>query len=426
MMRFASLTQPVSSALPDESAATAAVRDPARLAALRATALLDTETEEVFDRLTRLAVRLIGVPAAFISLVDEQRDFFKSACGVPEPVATTRVVTGPTFCHHAIRSPSPLVIDDTAGDPTYQSIPSVQTFGVAAYVGVPLMVGGQAVGSFCVIDNTPRAWTAAEVEVLTELAASAQREVELRLALRRAEHANELAAAASRAKDDFLALVSHELRSPLAGIASNAQMLTMGLCGPLTDRQARALERIVLCQDHLLGLITQLLDFKTIAAGRIDYDIAPLPVDGVLSSAASIVESQLHEHDVRLELEPATSPVVVLADADKLRQILVNLLANAAKFTPAGGTVTLGCETHGRVARIHVSDTGIGIPDDQLSAVFEPFVQVKDPRSPSTGGTGLGLAISRELARGMGGDIEVESGVGRGSRFTVVLEGAER
>jgi len=147
--------------------AEAAVREPARVAVVRATGLLDAEAEEVFDRLSRLAVRLLGVPAAFLSLVDADRDFYLSACGFGEPLASARQITGPTFCHHALASPGPLVIPDTAADPAYRDVPTVRTLGVAAYVGVPVAVDGQRVGSFCAIDTRPRAWTALEVETMT-------------------------------------------------------------------------------------------------------------------------------------------------------------------------------------------------------------------------------------------------------------------
>ena len=159
-----------------------AVHDDVRLATVRETGLLDSAAEPAFDRLTRLAVRLVGVPTAFFSLVDETRDFYKSACGFGDALQGARELSGPTFCQYAIRSRAPLVIPDTAADPVYREVPTVRTLGVAAYVGVPIVIDGHAIGSFCVIDTVPRAWTVAEVEVLTELAASAEREIALRLA----------------------------------------------------------------------------------------------------------------------------------------------------------------------------------------------------------------------------------------------------
>jgi PAS domain S-box-containing protein len=171
--------------------AQATLGDPERVAVLEATGLLDSEAEEAFDRLTRLAVRLVGVPAAFVSLVDAQRDFYKSACGFGEPLASARELTGPTFCHYTVQQATPLVIPDTAADPTWRAVPTVQTLGVAAYVGIPLVVDGQSIGAFCAIDMSPRAWSGDEIEILTELAASAQREIELRVAAATARQTTE-------------------------------------------------------------------------------------------------------------------------------------------------------------------------------------------------------------------------------------------
>lgn len=185
----------------------AVVRDPARLEAVHATGLLDTPPEPAFDRLTRLAVRLLGVPATFLSLVDEDRDFYKASTGFGEPLASARELAGRTFCHFSIAGATPehpLVIPDTRAQPGYRAVPTVDTLGVAAYVGVPLMIDGQAVGSFCAIDTAPRAWTSDEVDMLRELAASAQREIELRRALARAQQTVEEAERVRREREEFL------------------------------------------------------------------------------------------------------------------------------------------------------------------------------------------------------------------------------
>jgi signal transduction histidine kinase len=156
-----------------------------RLAVLRATGLLDSEVEEAFDRLTRLAVQTLGIAAAFISLVDENRDFYKSTCGFGEPLA--RELTGPTFCHYTIRSVEPLVIPDTAGDPQYRDVATVRTLGVGAYVGIPLVVEGEVIGAFCAIELHPRAWSTRDVGILRDLAAMALSEIALRSATHRSE-----------------------------------------------------------------------------------------------------------------------------------------------------------------------------------------------------------------------------------------------
>ena len=181
--------------------------DPARLAAVRETGLLDAPAEEPFDRLTRLAVRLLGVPATFLSLVDEDRDFYLASTGFGEPLASARELAGRTFCHFSIAGATPehpLVISDTRADPLYRDVPTVEALGVAAYVGVPLVVDGLPIGSFCAIDTAPRGWTEAEVEVLRELAASAQREIELRRALAGARRTAREMERTARERDEFL------------------------------------------------------------------------------------------------------------------------------------------------------------------------------------------------------------------------------
>jgi two-component system, cell cycle sensor histidine kinase and response regulator CckA len=156
------------------------VQDPVRLAAVQETGLPDSPPEEAFDRLTRLAVRITGAPVAFVSLVEAERDFYKSFCGFGEPLATLRELSGTTFCHYAIASEGPLVIEDTRAHAVFRTVPTVESLGVAAYLGIPIRFGGQAIGSFCAIDFAPRRWSDDDVEILAELALSAQREIELR------------------------------------------------------------------------------------------------------------------------------------------------------------------------------------------------------------------------------------------------------
>ncbi len=162
------------------------VSDPKRLRAVQESGLLDTSSES-FDRLTRLAHALLGVPATFLSIVDEDRDFYLSQVGFGEPLSTTRSLSGLTFCHLAIENDGPLAIDDTSVDPIHRSIPTVESLGVAAYLGVPIRLpDDQVLGSFCAIDHEPHAWTTLEQNVIVELARSAEREIALEQATRRA------------------------------------------------------------------------------------------------------------------------------------------------------------------------------------------------------------------------------------------------
>jgi len=406
------------------------IHDPARLAALRATGLLDTEVEEVFDRMTRLAVKLLNVPAAFISLVDDNRDFYKSASGFGEPLHSARQLTGRTFCHYAIQSSAPLVIDDAAGHPVYRNVPTVQSLGVAAYVGVPLVMDdGQAIGSFCAIDSKPRRWTPVEVEVLTELAVSAKREIELRM-VTRTERAARLAAEsdkraaeeANRSKSAFLAMMSHELRTPLNAIGGYADLIDFGVHGPVTQAQSEALGRIKKSATHLLGLINSVLDFARVEGGQIQYNIVPIALEDLLRETEAMVLPQMLKKNLRYRNEGCDATIVALGDPEKVKQIVLNLLTNSTKFTEPGGEICVSCGTAGLTSCfVRVEDTGAGIELSKLESIFEPFVQLEDESGRPNEGVGLGLAISRAFARNMGGSLVAESTLGVGTAMTLVL-----
>ena len=239
-----------------------------------------------------------------------------------------------------------------------------------------------------------------------------------------AEAARADAEAANRAKGDFLAIMSHELRTPLNAIGGYAELMQMGIRGPLTPEQAEDLRRIQTSQRHLLGLINEVLNYAKLETGSVHYDLDDVPVREALAAAESLVAPQARAKGLALSSDDCERTLAVRADPEKLRQILVNLLSNAVKFTAPGGRIemTSGSGEH-RVA-IRIRDTGIGIAPDKLEAIFDPFVQVRSDLTRPHEGSGLGLAISRDLARGMGGDLFVESAPGAGSVFTLLLPAA--
>jgi signal transduction histidine kinase len=217
--------------------------------------------------------------------------------------------------------------------------------------------------------------------------------------------------------------MSHELRTPLNAIQGHAQLMELGLHGPVTDAQRTALDRVQRAQRHLLGLINDVLTYARIEGGRVEYDLAPVAAADVVADVVPLLEPQFRAKAIALETRLPGAPVVARADREKFAQILLNLLSNAAKFTGEGGRVTVEVPPADGAseARVRVRDTGVGIAADKLEAIFEPFVQVRAPYAPAAGGTGLGLAISRDLARGMGGDLTAESTPGEGSTFTLTL-----
>jgi signal transduction histidine kinase len=258
-------------------------------------------------------------------------------------------------------------------------------------------------------------------DVSERMAAEREREELLQVA----EQARLEAESANRSKSEFLAVMSHELRTPLNAIGGYAQLLELGIRGPVTEQQRADLERIMKSQSYLLSLINDVLNFAKIEGGHLNVDLGPVQLSAVVEGMRDFVQPQLRERGLMFAVVPCPSDVMVRADRDKVQQILLNLLSNALKFTPSGGKITLRCRVRAEGgAIVSVEDTGQGIARDKLERIFEPFVQVDRRYKRAQEGIGLGLAISRELARAMGGDLVVHSEEGKGSVFDLCLPGA--
>ncbi|MHB1264828.1 MAG: sensor histidine kinase [Gemmatimonadaceae bacterium] len=241
------------------------------------------------------------------------------------------------------------------------------------------------------------------------------------------------AEASNRAKADFLAMMSHELRTPLNAIIGYAQLLHLGIAAPLVEEQRAQVQRISNSARHLLSLVNDILDLTKIEAGRLTVAAGEGPLGDALHAALELVRPVAAARDVALDMNCGDGDQHYRGDESRVRQVLVNLLQNAVKFTPAGGTITASCGVArtapaearlpqvGPYAFFRVDDTGIGIPAARLAAIFDPFVRVESGHTRRTDGSGLGLSISRRLARLMHGDITVSSEEERGSSFTLWL-----
>jgi signal transduction histidine kinase len=226
---------------------------------------------------------------------------------------------------------------------------------------------------------------------------------------------------ANRAKTAFLREMSHELRTPLNAIGGYIDLLDMGLRGPVTENQRADFARVRTSQHYLAALITQLLNFAKMGSESVSYAVSDINGCEALRHAIELIEPLIAERELVFDGVSGDRSIVARADPEKATQILVNLVSNAIKFTPAGGHISAECAAGDDTVTLSIIDTGIGIPAEKLQAIFEPFVQLKEGLADQEGGVGLGLAISRDLARAMNGDLTVESTDGQGSRFTLSL-----
>ncbi len=225
-----------------------------------------------------------------------------------------------------------------------------------------------------------------------------------------------------RMKSAFVSIASHELRTPLNAILGYTDMLREGVYGSLTEKQRDTLQRIVANTDHLLDIVSNLLDQAQIEAGTLKLNSAPFAPADLIDSVQAVMDVLAQSKGLKLTTHIASDlPGTLFGDRRRLRQILINLVGNAVKFTDEGEVRIRAYRSSADYWALEVSDTGGGIPPEACSYIFEPFRQVDDSPTREHAGTGLGLAIVKQLTELMGGEVSVESEIGRGSKFTVVL-----
>jgi PAS domain S-box-containing protein len=322
------------------------------------------------------------------------------------------------------------MLDDQVHDPDFRDY--LKSLHLRSVIVVPMNARGLILGimTLCMSESS-RHYDASDLALAMDVAQRAGVAVDNARLYREAERARADAEAANLAKSKFLATMSHELRTPLNAIQGHVQLIQLGVHGDVNEAQRDALERVERAERHLLSLIDDVLSYARLESGRIEYDVRPTKFGDMLRDILPMIEPQFIARGVLLSTDVHAASVGksidVMADREKLGQVLLNLLSNALKFTQPGGTVVVSVDDDGSdtdAALIKVSDTGVGIPADKLEAIFQPFIQLRDKYAPGAGGTGLGLAISRDLARGMGGELTALSELGVGSTFVLRLRRA--
>lgn len=370
--------------------------------------------EDVYEQAIDALQRVVRADrASILEFDDEQVMRFRAWRGLSAEYRAA--VDGHSPWTPDTRDPDPVAIADVESEPSLSALlPAISAEGIRALAFVPLLDGTNLIGKFMLYFDGPHHWTDGELRVARTVA----RHVAFAILRHRREselqHAN-------RAKSVFLATMSHELRTPLNAIAGYADLLDAGVHGALTATQKEAVRRVQANQRHLLRLIDDVLDFAKIESGHLQLEIAEVPVQETLDGTRLFIEPQLRAKDIEFSFVPGDPQLTCRGDRAKVQQILANLLSNAWKFTPPGGTVVLSWEATPEHVLVHVRDNGPGVPEDKRETIFEPFVQLHMGFRRRVEGTGLGLAISRELARGMGGDVAVTGNDGDGSTFTLSL-----
>ena len=323
----------------------------------------------------------------------------------------------------------PHVTDEllVAGARDAEHLAMLRRIGFSSVIVVPLVARGLTLGALTLaMSESGRRYDEQDLALAQDLAQRAATAVDNARLYRTAQAARAEAEAANRAKSQFLSTMSHELRTPLNAIAGYAELLEMGIRGPLTEVQRDDIARIHRSSRVLMSLVNDVLNFARLEAGQVHVQPEAVRLDALLADLETLVIPQVRAKGLHYSHDACSESRVVRADPDRLKQILTNLLTNAVKFTDAGGRVTISCHDGAPVApgmvRIAVCDTGRGIAAEQLERIFEPFVQVdRHLTLDSQQGVGLGLAISRDLARLMGGELTVESTLGEGSTFALTL-----
>ena len=382
-----------------------------RINALESLDILDTLEEQAYDDLTLLAAQICQVPIALISLVDKERQWFKSHYGL-EARETPRQFA---FCAHAILDKETFIVPDSSLDERFFDNPLVTGApNVNFYAGVPLVLSGskQAVGTLCVIDNTPRELSPEQQRALEALSRQVVSQLELRLKIRELKEMDNI-------KDEFISMVSHELRTPITAIHGSLSLLKSVFATKIEDKPRELIEIADRNSDRLLSLVNDILDVTKIDAGKMDLDIQTMLVKDILLEAKMLNDPYIDHCECHLKINPeaASASTELKVDKNRIHQILTNLISNAAKFSPRGAEIELNAEVNADNVMISVLDTGPGISAEVQKTLFERFSKLTTKSDKALRGTGLGLYITKNLVEAHGGKVGCESKPGQGSRF---------
>ena len=389
-----------------------AVNENLRLRTLERYKVLDTEAEQCFDDITKLASVICNTPISLVSLVDSNRQWFKSKVGL-DADETNREIA---FCSHAILEEHIFEIEDARNDERFFDNPLV-TDGpkIRFYAGAPLCApNGEAIGTLCAISDEPQKLTNEQRLALQTLAKQVIAQLELRLKVKQLKDSN-------RAKDEFLSTISHELRTPLNAITGFSEVLKESAdIRALTKEQFEYIQNIEFSSHQLLEIVNSVLNLEKIDAGKMELKPQPVSLDKLFQSIMNMMGSKAQQGEVELnyDIDGALTSRFFNIDKTKLTQVIVNIIGNAIKFTPKTKQINVRFYLNKDKLHIEVADQGVGISKSDQVLLFDKFKQVGMQRKE---GTGLGLCISKGLVELMKGKIQLSSTLGIGTLVSISL-----
>lgn len=374
--------------------------------------------EEVLNLVAKLAADEMKVKACSVGLLFEDGRTLEtvSAYGLSDGF----LARGPvqvrenTLTRQTLLAGRPAIVSDVAADPRLDGASELQAEGIRSMLCVPLVIRSKAEGLICVYDRAPGRFGERDANFLSALAGEGATAV----INARAYHALEMA---DRAKSEFVRMVTHELRSPLAAVQSMLKLMDQGYVGPLSEPQQDLIQRSQRRIEFLLALVRDLLELAAGKMEQIKGEKTEVDLSGLIRKAADMMQATAVEKGLDYQVEIPDEPLVLVGVEEGLERAFTNLISNAVKYTPPGGSVAVRVWQEEGLIKVEVSDTGIGIPEEALPRLFSEFYRAKNAKAIQMEGTGLGLAIVKDVIEQHGGEVTVESVEGEGSTFSVSL-----
>jgi signal transduction histidine kinase len=373
--------------------------------------------EEVLNLIAQNAAETMQVKACTIRQLDESGQIVDivAAYGLSErylPKGPMDIRESPII--YRTLSGQPTIVSSVSQDDRFQYPAEARAEGINSMLCVPLFIKGKAEGLICVYSGEADHFSGSDAEFLSALASEGATAIENARAYQALERAD-------RSKSDFVQMVSHELRSPLSAVQSMLKVLEEGYVGSMTSKQRDLVQRSQRRVSALMAMVNDLLD---LAAGKMEQlrgEKKEVVLSEIITKIAELVQTSAEEKGLELKVEVIDEPLILVGIEDGLERVFMNLVSNAVKYTPAGGSVAVRAWAEDDQIKAEVADTGIGIPEEALPRIFDEFYRAKNAKAVEMEGTGLGLAIAQDVVRRHGGQISVESVVGEGSTFCVIL-----